>query len=243
MKQLLVILAILLLLVGCAQTGARPQRAYDEPTNRSDPNSPAMLNVKMGVAYFERNDTDLAIEKLKRALDHEPKLAIAHSALALVYSSMGAENEAAKHYKASVKFAPNDPVILNNYGTFLCQRGEFKEAVKYYKRTLSNPFYKTPETVHENAGVCLMQDNLMTEAEQHFRAALAVNPEMTVSLYNMAIIMAGQDQPLKARAFIQRLDRLQHLDERLLTVAYQVERKLGNVKVANEYLARLRKLK
>ncbi len=242
MKQVFVIIALIILLVGCAQTGGK-QRDYDEPTNRSDPNSPAMLNVKMGVAYFERNDKDLAIDKLKRALAHEPKLAIAHSALALVYSSMGAEKEAAKHYQASVKYAPNDPVILNNYGTFLCQRGEYKEAIKYYNRTLSNPFYKTPETVHENAGVCLMQDDLLVEAERHFRAALAVNPEMRVSLYNMAIIMAGQDQPLKARAFIQRLDLLQHLDEKLLTVAYQVERKLGNEKVANEYLARLKKLK
>ncbi len=229
-----------LLLVACAQTNQRAD--YDEPTNRSDPNSPAMLNVRMGVAYFERQDFDLAIDKLKRAIAIDPKLAIAHSALALVYSTMGAGNEAAKHYKASVKYAPNDPIILNNYGTFLCQQGEYKKAVEYYERTLANPFYKTPETVHENAGVCLMKDDLFKQAERHFRAALAINPDMSVALYNMAIISAGQDQPLKARAFIQRLSRLQALDERLLTVAYQVERKLGNQQEANKYLSQLRKL-
>ncbi|MCX7545965.1 type IV pilus biogenesis/stability protein PilW [Marinicella gelatinilytica] len=231
----------MMLLVACAQTG--PATGYDEPTNRSDPNSPAMLNVRMGVAYFERQDYDLALEKLKRAIAMDPKLAIAHSALALVYSTMGAGNEASKHYKASVKFAPNDPIILNNYGTFLCQQGDYKKALEFYQRTLANPFYKTPETVHENAGVCLMKDDLFDEAERHFRAALSVNPEMTVSLYNMAILSAGQDRPLKARAFIQRLSRLQALDERMLTVAYQVERKLGNENEANKYLTQLRKLK
>ena len=241
MKTVSTLLTAMLFLAACAQTNQRSN--YDEPTNRSDPNSPAMLNVRMGVAYFERQDYDLAIEKLKRAIDIEPKLAIAHSALALVYSTMGAGNEAAKHYKASVKHAPNDPIILNNYGTFLCQQGDYKKALEYYQRTLSNPFYKTPETVHENAGVCLMKDDLFTEAERHFRAALAINPEMNVALYNMAIISAGQDQPLKARAFIQRLSRLQALDERLLTVAYQVERKLGNDHEANKYLTQLKKLK
>jgi len=234
------ILIVTLFLVACAQTSQRPD--YDEPTNRLDPNSPAMLNVRMGVAYFERQDYDLAIEKLKRAIAISPKLAIAHSALALVYSTMGAGNEAMKHYTASVKYAPNDPIILNNYGTFLCQQGDYKRAVEYYQRTLANPFYKTPETVHENAGVCLMKDDLFTEAERHFRAALAINPEMNVALYNMAIISAGQDQPLKARAFIQRLSRLQRLDERLLTVAYQVEKKLGNNQEADKYLSQLRKL-
>ncbi len=241
MKTVSTLLTAMLFLAACAQTNQRSD--YDEPTNRSDPNSPAMLNVRMGVAYFERQDYDLAIEKLKRAIDIEPKLAIAHSALALVYSTMGAGNEAAKHYKASVKHAPNDPIILNNYGTFLCQQGDYKKALEYYQRTLSNPFYKTPETVHENAGVCLMKDDLFTEAERHFRAALAINPEMNVALYNMAIISAGHDQPLKARAFIQRLSRLQALDERLLTVAYQVERKLGNDQEANKYLTQLKKLK
>jgi type IV pilus assembly protein PilF len=88
-----------------------------------------------------------------------------------------------------------------------------------------------------------MKDDLFVEAERHFRAALAINPEMNVALYNMAIISAGQDHPLKARAFIQRLSRLQSLDERLLTVAYQVEKKLGNDKEANIYLSQLRKLK
>ena len=227
-------------LVACAQTNQRAE--YDEPNNRSDPNSPAMLNVRMGVAYFERQDYDLAIEKLKRAISIDPKLAIAHSALALVYSTMGAGHEAAQHYKASVKYAPNDPIILNNYGTFLCQQGDYKKALEYYRRTLANPFYKTPETVHENAGVCLMKDNLFDEAEKHFRAALAINAEMNVALYNMAIISAGQDEPLKARAFIQRLSRLQSLDERLLTVAYQVETKLGNRDEAHKYLSQLRKL-
>lgn len=237
-----VLLLMFLLVLGCAQSTQK--RRYNESDSQVvDENSPEMLNVKMGVAYFERNDFDTAIEKFKKALAHNPKLAIAHSALALVYSTMNAHDDAERHYKLSVKYAPNDPTILNNYGTHLCQNGKYLEAVEYYKKTLSNPFYKTPETVRENIGVCLMKADKFDEAEYNFRQALSINPKMAISLYNMVILSAGKGESMTARAFIQRLEGVMKLDEKVLKVAYEVEKKLGNNKVANQYLAQLRKIK
>lgn len=246
MRTLLLIM-VLALTAGCAQTGGGSTKRYQDTDSQSEPeNSPAMLNVRMGVAYFERGGYDnyqIALEKFKRALGHNPKLAIAHSGIATVYSAMNAEVDAARHYKLSVKHAPDDPVILNNYGTFLCQTGEYLEAVEYYKKTLANPFYRTPETVHENAGVCLMKAGDHQQAEMHFRQALASNPNMTVSLYNMVIVSAGKGDAMNARAFIQRLEGLTSLDEKVLKVAYEVEKKMGNERAANQYLAQLRKIK
>lgn len=251
MKSILMIM-MMCLLTACVQTGGGSSKRYKESDSQSEPdNSPAMLNVKMGVAYFERgsqgNDKyanyNIALEKFKRALAHNPKLAIAHSGIATVYSSMNAKVDAARHYKLSVKHAPDDPVILNNYGTFLCQTGKYLEAVEYYKKTLANPFYRTPETVHENVGVCLMKADEYEQAETHFRQALARNPNMLISLYNMVIISAGKDEGMTARAFIQRLEGVMALDEKVLKVAYQVEKKMGNDRAANQYLAQLRKIK
>ena len=241
MRILLVLM--ILSLTGCATTSKTNKRYQDTDSQQVDPNSPAMLNVKMGVAYFERGDLDTSIEKFKRALAHNSKLAIAHSGIALVYSSMNAKADAERHYELSVKYAPNDPSILNNYGTFLCQNGKYMEAVESYKKTLANPFYKTPETVHENIGVCLMRAEQFNEAEQHFRQALSANSNMIISLYNMVILSAGKGESMTARAFIQRLESVTDLDEKVLKVAYEVERKMGNERLANEYLARLRKIK
>lgn len=233
---------LFVLLIGCTQS--TPTKRYqDTDSQQVAEDSPAMLNVKMGVAYFERGDYDTALEKLKRALVHNPKLAIAHSAIALVYSSINAQKDAERHYKQSIKYAPNDPTILNNYGTFLCQTGAYLEAVEYYRKTLANPFYKTPETVHENIGVCLMKAEQFDQAELNFRAALSVNPNMAISLYNMVILSAGKGDSMTARAFIQRLESVMALDEKVLKVAYEVERKMGNEQLANQYLAQLRKIK
>lgn len=230
-------------LVSCAQSSAGTRKYQERDSQVVPDNSPAMLNVKMGVAYFERQDYEIAIEKFKRALGHNPKLAIAHSGIATVYSAMNADLDAARHYKLSVKHAPNDPVILNNYGTYLCQTGEYLKAVEYYKKTISNPFYKTPETVHENAGVCLMKAGDHNSAEMHFREALSRNPSMPISLYNMVIVSAGKGESMKARAFIQRLEGMTNLDEKILKVAYQVEKKMGNERAANLYLSQLKNLK
>lgn len=251
MKNLLIIM-MLCMLASCVQTNGGSSKRYKDSDSQAEPeDSYAMLNVKMGVAYFERGSQgkdkyanyNIALEKFKRALVHNPKLAIAHSGIATVYSAMNAKVDAARHYKLSVKHAPDDPVILNNYGTFLCQTGKYLEAVEYYKKTLANPFYRTPETVHENAGVCLMRAGEHQQAEVHFREALASNPKMAISLYNMVIISAGKNDSMAARAFIQRLDGLMALDEKVLKIAYQVEKKMGNDRAANQYLAELRKIK
>ncbi len=238
----LITIILFVCLAGCGTT-SQNKRYQETDSQVVDENSPEMLNVKMGVAYYERGDTDVALEKFKRALGHNPKLAIAHSAIALVYSSINATADADRHYKLSIRYAPNDPTILNNYGTYLCQNAKYLEAVEYYKKTLANPFYKTPETVHENIGVCLMRADFTDEAEQHFRKALSVNPNMTISLYNMVILSAGKGESMTARAFIQRLESRMVLDEKVLKVAYEVERKMGNERLANQYLAKLRKIK
>lgn len=241
--RLLSIIIITLMVTACGQTGKRSSGYQEKDLQKVPENSPEMINVKMGVSYYERGDYDTAIDKLKTALRHNPKLAVAHSAIALVYSNMNAKVDARRHYELSVRYAPNNPSILNNYGTFLCQNGEYQKAVQYYRRTISNPFYKTPETAMENAGVCEMRAERFKQAEQDFRSALKINPNLPVSLYNMVIISAANDQPMNARAFIQRLSSLGQLDEKILKIAYQTEKKLGNSTAANRYLSSLRKIK
>ncbi len=243
MNKLLSIICVFLLLAGCAQNSTKSRSDY----RNSDPRNPAsdsaeMMNVKLGVGYFQRGDTDTALAKLKKALRINPQFPMAHSAIAHVYSSMGAFADAERHYRLSVKYAPNNPEVLNNYGTFLCQQGQHHEAVKYYERTIDSPFYKTPETAHENAGVCLMKAADHDRAEKHFRSALDMNPRLLVSLYNMAVIEAGRQNHLKARAFIQRLEELTKLDEKMLNIAYQIETRLGDEEAARVYLTMLRKL-
>lgn len=236
------IIILILSVTACSQTGKKASYREKDLQKVSE-NSPEMINVKMGVGYYKRGDYDTAIEKLKTALRHNPKMAEAHSTLAVVYSAMNARADARRHYELSVKYAPNNPSVLNNYGTFLCRNGEYEKAVQYYRKSISNPFYKNPEMAMENAGVCEMKAEQFEQAERDFRNALRINPRLPVSLYNMVIISAANDRSMNARAFIQRLSSLTQLDEKMLKIAYQTEKKLGNNAAANRYLSSLRKIK
>ncbi len=230
------------LLSGC---GSAPARHHERQIDGSaklktaEDNSPAMINVQLGAGYLQRGDLDVALEKLQRALKYDPKLAVAHSLLGVVYTRMGVLDKAWKHYRLSIKYGSNDASIVNNYGTFLCQQGEYDKAVRYYEMASQNRFYQTPYVALENAGVCLMKAGKLEQAEKHFTEALKWKPDLPVSLYNMVIIQDKKGKPFKVRAFLQRLEAVHELDDKMLAIGYRAEKQLGNLTGAKQYYQRL----
>ena len=89
MRRITIVL-VALLAVGCATNA---QRQNDD---RSD--SPADINIKLGVAYMQQGDYALALSKLRRALEEDPDSVGAHNAIALLYSRLGETEAAEQHF-------------------------------------------------------------------------------------------------------------------------------------------------
>ncbi len=233
-----------LLLTGCVPAPDKTRRQIDgsAKSKTAGDSSPAMINVQLGAGYLRRGDLDVALEKLQRAVEYSPKLPVAHSLLGVVYSRLGVMDKARKHYRLSVKYGANDASIVNNYGTFLCQQGEYDEAIKYYDMASRNTFYRTPYVALENAGVCLMKAGQYEQAEVRFKEALQWRDTLPVSLYNMVIIQDKKGQPFKVRAFLQRLEAVHELDDKMLAIGYRAEKQLGNDEAATAYYQRLARL-
>ena len=87
MKSILVLVVCLTGAAACVTEGGF------EPTPASDEEA-AQANLNLGVGYLRQGRPDVAIEALQRALDLNPRLANAHSAIA-----------AAGQYLARVVFA------------------------------------------------------------------------------------------------------------------------------------------
>ncbi len=238
------LLVFLLVLGGCGSAPTKTARQIDGSSQlkTAADNSPAMINVQLGAGYLQRGDLDVALEKLHRAVKYDPHLAVAHSLLGVVYSRLGVQDKARKHYRLSVKYGANDASIVNNYGTYLCQQGEYDEAIRYYDMASHNRFYQTPYVALENAGVCLMKAGKLDKAEARFKEALKWNPKLPVSLYNMVIIQDKKGQPFKVRAFLQRLEAVHDLDDKMLAIGYRAEKQLGNMSAAKNYYERLAQL-
>lgn len=197
--------------------------------------SPAQINAELGVRYMQQGNLEVALEKLKRALEQDPKLSAGHHYIALLYDRLGSPELAEKHFKQALKLTSRDPALLNNYGVFLCSQGHYDDAIGRFMETLKVPEYRRLDEAYENAGLCALRIPDRERAENYFRHALSVNPLRAATLYQMMKLSYEGQQYLQARAFLERYERVTSHDARSLWLALQVEERLGNQRAVASY--------
>ena len=195
----------------------------------------AVLNTKLGIGYFREGRTDLAYQRLGKALEIQPNYAGALTAMALLLDSLGKPDEAAAHYRRAVAAAPSDSDALNNYGSFLCRQGDAERAIAHFERAASNPLYNAPEAALTNAGLCLARNGQRERAEAFFRRALAKDPKMAPALISMSELSLRRGRELAGRGYLQRyLEVAQHTSQSLW-LGVQIENELGDKNAVSSY--------
>lgn len=196
--------------------------------------------TQLAASYMQRNQLDVALEELDKALAADPDNSQANNMMALLQIRLKNDDKAERHFSKALSGQGNNAEARNNYGVFLCERGRLDEAEKQFKAALANPLYKTPEIANINAGSCLQKKNAPELAEKYFRNALQINPKSPTALYQMALISFNSKQFLPARAFMQRyLDVGKDTPEALL-LAVRIEHALGARDAQAQYSSRLR---
>ncbi|MGD9387024.1 MAG: type IV pilus biogenesis/stability protein PilW [Gammaproteobacteria bacterium] len=223
------VLATAAMLVACAST-ANP-KVSDEDAAR--------FNVQLGINYLQRGDLQEAREKLERAVDQDPSFPEAHAALGILYERVGELDRAGQHLRRATQLAPDDPNMINNYGGFLCRRGERSEGIKYFQRAASNAFYRTPEVAWTNAGVCARGIPDLEAAEQYFRRALEVNRNHSEALLQLADMNLAQGDGFGARAFLQRYEAVARATPYSLELGRRIEAATGDDDAVQMYTRRL----
>lgn len=215
-------------LQACAGGGAR-----NSGTTASDA---AIANMNLGAGYLQQGRIDLAIERLLRALDQDPRLADAHSTIAIAYDQLGSPEDAETHYRRATQLGPDNASAANSYAVFLCRQNRWAEAEPYFRRAVDNPAYKTPEVALTNAGVCARNADAKEPAEEYFRAALTKNPVFQDALRNLIEMSYQSASYMQARAFVQRYLDAHPPTAAVLWLCFNVEREL-NDRVAAERCA------
>ena len=222
-----------LLLQACVST---PSSERLTPTEDA-----AVANMNLGAGYLRQGRLDLAIERLERALKQDPRLAEAHTTIALAYDQLGSLEDAEEHYKRATQLEPNNAASANAYAVFLCNReNRWTQAEPYFKRAAENPTYATPEVAYTNAGVCARDSGRMDKAEEYFRAALTRKPTFPDALAGMIELSYAQKKYLQARGFMQRYVDVQQPDAPLLWICFNVEQELKNQSAADRCADQLR---
>jgi type IV pilus assembly protein PilF len=230
MRFMLAAVASCWLAAGCTSTQDQPKVSEEDA---------ARFNVQLGVNYLQRGNLLEAREKLERAVEQDPSLPAAHAALGILYERVGELDRAATHLRRAAQLAPEDPSMLNNYGGFLCRRGERKSGIEYFERAAGNAYYRTPEVALTNAGVCARGIPDTEAADGYFRRALEVNRNHPEALLQLADLNLATGQPLSARAFLQRYEAVARATPYSLELGRRVELAAGDLETAGDYTRRL----
>ncbi len=211
----------------------------DFSSDRLSRQEKATLNMQMGVRYLELGMLEVAQEKLETAYDLDSRNPEILNALAVFYERIKDNAKAEDFYESASSRDPDNYSIKNNFGRFLCERGETEKGMALLKTSLESPMNNRPWMAQSNMGICLLQQNQPMQAESFFRQALQANPEYSPALKEMLKLSYNNQQYLSARAFLERYLAVAKHSADTLWYAYQTERAMGNQQGAEEYKEQL----
>ncbi len=219
-------LCVVVLIAGCAGSGRTVE------AERAHKRKAANTNTQLAVAYLNRGNAEVALEKIERALVQDPTFSEAHTVAGIVYEQLGQLDKAEVHYRQAVRLRPDDGNLLNNYGQFLCTVDRVEESLKYFTRAIEQPFYRTPEVALTNAGACLERVGRAEQAERNFRRALEANEVYPDALFRLSRSLCTRNENFRARAFLDRFHAVAPQSPESLWLCLVIETRLKDPETA-----------
>ncbi len=211
------------LLAGCVSTTTgsitEPERDDEEASE---------LNYQLGARYYQQGSYELAKDRLMLAVEIDPKMAVAHTTLALTYEALENLRLARESYEKAVRAAPKDFSVQNIYAVFLCRQQDYDLAEKHFEKAAKHPENDNAEVTMTNAGVCMGQKPDPVAAEKFFRMALDEKSNYGEALLQLCLLKYQAEDYLSARAFLQRYMSSNIPTAGILFLASRIEDKLGN---------------
>lgn len=205
-----------------------------------DSEAAAAYNLQLGVDYFRQGDLSQAKDKLDRSLQQNPKNAQTYVASGMLYDRLGEARKADQYFNKAVDLEPKNGEIVNSYAVFLCRKGDHAKGEQMALQAATNPLYKTPEAAYLNAGNCAVDAGRDAKAEEYFRKALALRPNFSAALLQMAELEFKGGNYLPARGFLERFQQSAKPTSASLWLLFRVETALGNAGQSADYARRLK---
>jgi type IV pilus assembly protein PilF len=228
-------ITLLALLAGCASGSGSVERSGSASSARTEEQDSAALQVKLGQGYLAQGELETARDRLRRALELDPRSVDAHTVMAVLHERINRPAIAERYYRRAYELKPEDGAVNNNYGTFLCGSGRYDEAQKHFETALADPFYRTPELAYANAGFCALRSGDPVRGEAMLRSTISLQPDHRGALFELARISHEKGDMLRARAFLQRYESISEPDPQALDLGARIEQQIGDRAAAARY--------
>lgn len=220
------------------QGGSQNSQQESQP---KDPRARAKIHTELGSLYFQDGNVPVAMEELTIAIYLDPTYAPAYSMRALVHNYLKEPQYAEDNFREALRYAPDDPEIANNYGWFLCQGENKKEAMAQFERALRNRLYQTPERAYLSAGQCAVRMGDYALAEDYLKKAYRMMGGNPMAALRLADLYYRTDRLDEARKEISEIGRKMDSNAETLWLGVRVERKLGDREAEARYASQLRR--
>jgi type IV pilus assembly protein PilF len=237
------VMAACLALSGCAshpqdESGLKPATPTigDETQERMR----ARVHTELAASYFGVGNVGVALEEVQEALRADRNYGPAYNVAGLVYAQLKEDRLAEDSFQRAIAINPSDSDARHNYGMFLCQRKQEREAIRQFMLAVRNPLYPTPDRSYVNAGVCSRRAGDLAGAEEFFALALKVRPDQPQALYQMADLAYGRGDYGQAKGYLGRLTQVAAPNAETLWLGVRVERRLGDRNSEASYALQLR---
>jgi type IV pilus assembly protein PilF len=202
----------------------------------------AEARVKLGLSYLEAGNMPKARESLELALRYAPNYYRALNAIAYYYDRVGEIELANNAYLKALRVSPANGDVLNNYGTFLCQQGDFAKADEYFNRAIDLPHFYQVAASYENAAMCALSSEDTDKAYFYFKRAVEHEPHRYLSTLQLAKIEIDKYMYTEARNRLFKFHKRYGYKAASLGLLIELEKKSGNESLSSKYLDKLKSL-
>jgi type IV pilus assembly protein PilF len=200
----------------------------------------ARIHTELAASYFDIGNVAVALEEVKEALRADRNFGPAYNVAGLVYAQLKEDRLAEESFQRALNINPADADAHHNFGMFLCQRKQEREAIRHFMMAVRNPLYAAPERSYVNAGVCARRSGDATGAAEYFLLALKVRPAQPQALYQMADLSYARGDYGEAKNFLNRLAQVAAPTAEMLWLGVRVERRMGDRNSEASYALQLR---
>ena len=152
----------------------------------------------LGVYYNDNGRAGEAIEQFKKAIEINPRYAMAHNNLGIAYTKNGMLDKAIYEYEQALAINPRHAKAHYNLGVVYFSQGNFDRAMVKFKDAIAlNPNYTE---AHYNLGNTYDKKGLWDNAITEHKKAIAINPRHAMAYNNLAVIYCYRKGDLKLAA-------------------------------------------
>lgn len=213
--------------------------------NQSTPvkHEQADARIALGLSYIRQRQMPKAQYNLSLAIEHAPDYYKAQLALAYYFEQVNEPLQAQALYHRALKIHPNNGYVLNNYASYLCRYGEYRQAQELLEQALATSAYPATVVTLENAALCSLKAGDQTQARHYFQRVFDHDPSRIDAALQLAKLDIESGELSLARQRLLPVYRLQPQHRDTLALLVELETHDNNQAMRQYYQSKLDRLR